>query len=424
MSVFQRTTLDNGLRLLTASLPQVASTTVFVFYAAGTRYETAETNGIAHFAEHMFFKGTERRPTARDIGMAIDGIGGEFNAFTGKEYTGYYVRCASEHQGIALDVLTDMLRHSKFEAEEIEREKGVIIEEMNMYFDTPRDYIGGVYDSLMYGDQPLGWDIIGRKETVRAATRETFLEYVDRWYKPSRTVVGIAGRLDAGTHSEVARLLGDLAPAETPPKAPLQPLPNGPGPHVRVFTKASDQAHLVLGVPSKPLDHPDRYILQILATVLGGGMSSRLFTEVRERRGLAYYVYAINHAYTDVGSLHSQAGVDINRIDEAVTTIVDELKRIVDEEVPADELEKAKNFAKGRFVLQLENPQGLILFGLRREVLEGSAIEPDEVLAAIDAVTAADVQRVAQEVVGSNALRLALIGPFEDAERFEKLLTV
>jgi predicted Zn-dependent peptidase len=193
---------------------------------------------------------------------------------------------------------------------------------------------------------------------------------------------------------------------------------------VRVFTKASDQAHLVLGVPSRPLDHPDRYILQILATVLGGGMSSRLFTEVRERRGLAYYVYAINHAYTDVGSLHSQAGVDINRIDEAVTTIVDELKRIVDEEVPADELEKAKNFAKGRFVLQLENPQGLILFGLRREVLEGSAIEPDEVLAAIDAVTAADVQRVAQEVVGSNALRLALIGPFEDAERFEKLLTV
>jgi predicted Zn-dependent peptidase len=317
-----------------------------------------------------------------------------------------------------------MLRYSKFEPEEIEREKGVIIEEMNMYFDTPRDYIGGVYDSLMYGDQPLGWDIIGRKETVRAATRETFHDYIDRWYKSSRAVVGIAGRLDDDTHSEVARLLGDLEPATTPPTPPLQPLPNGSGPHVKLHTKASDQAHLVLGVPSRPLDHPDRYVLQILATVLGGGMSSRLFTEVRERRGLAYYVYAINHAYTDVGSLHSQAGVDINRIDEAVTTIVGELKRIVDEEVPADELEKAKNFAKGRFVLQLENPQGLILFGLRREVLEGSAVEPDEVLAQIDAVTAADVQRVAQEVVGSNALRLALIGPFEDAERFEKLLAV
>jgi predicted Zn-dependent peptidase len=424
MSVFERTTLDNGLRLLTASLPQVASTTVFVFYAAGTRYETEETNGIAHFAEHMFFKGTERRPTARDIGMAIDGIGGEFNAFTGKEYTGYYVRCASEHQGIALDVLTDMLRYSKFESDEIEREKGVIIEEMNMYFDTPRDYIGGVYDQVLYGDQPLGWDIVGRKETVRAATRETFLDYIGRWYKPSRMVVGIAGRLDDNTRSEVERLLGDLAAAETPPRPPLQPLPNGSGPHARLHTKPSDQAHLAIGVPSRPLDHPDRYVLQVLATVLGGGMSSRLFTEVRERRGLAYYVFATNHSYTDAGSLHSQAGVDINRIDEAVTTILDELKRIVDEEVPADELEKAKNFAKGRFVLQLENPQGLILFGLRREVLEGRAVEPDQVLAAIDAVTAGDVQRVAREVLGSNALRLALIGPFEDAERFEKLLAV
>jgi predicted Zn-dependent peptidase len=424
MPVFERTTLDNGLRLLTASMPQVASTTCFIFLAAGSRYETAQTNGIAHFAEHMFFKGTERRPTARDIGMTIDGIGGEFNAFTGKEYTGYYVKCASEHQGIALDVLTDMLRHSKFEGEEIEREKGVIVEEMNMYFDTPRDYIGGVYDDLLYGDQPLGWDIIGRKETVRGATRETFLDYLARWYKPSRMVVGIAGKLDGDVRAQVEGLLGDLEPGQPAGPPPLQPLPNGSGPRVLVHTKQSDQSHLILGVPSRPLDHPDRYNLQVLATVLGGGMSSRLFTEVRERRGLAYYVYAINNSYTDAGSLYSQAGVDINRIDEAVTTIVDQLKRIVDEAVPADELEKAKNFAKGRFVLQLENPQGLILFGLRREVLEGEAVEPDEVLAAIDAVTTEDVQRVAQAVLGSNALRLALIGPFEDAERFEKLLAV
>jgi predicted Zn-dependent peptidase len=422
MPVFERTTLDNGLRVLTASMPQVASTTCFVFYAAGSRYETADTNGIAHFAEHMFFKGTERRPTARDIGVEIDGIGGEFNAFTGKEYTGYYVKCAAQHQNIALDVLTDMLRHSKFETDEIEREKGVIVEEMNMYFDTPRDYIGGVYDDLLYGDQPLGWDIIGRKETVRGATRETFFDYVGRWYKPSRMVVGIAGRLDADLRAQIERLLGDLEPGDSGGPPPLQPLPNGSGPRILVHTKQSDQAHLVLGVPSRPLDHPDRYNLQILATVLGGGMSSRLFTEVRERRGLAYYVYGVNHSYTDAGSLHAQAGVDINRIDEAVTTIADELKRIVDEPVPADEVEKAKNFAKGRFVLQLENPQGLILFGLRREVLEGAVIEPDEVLAAIDAVTPEDVQRVAQEVLGANALRLALIGPFDDAERFEKLL--
>src|SRR5213595_3628412 len=195
MPAFERTTLDNGLRLLTASMPQVASTTVFVFYAAGTRYETAETNGIAHFAEHMFFKGTENRPTARDIGSEIDGIGGEFNAFTGKEYTGYYVRCAGEHRAIALDVLVDMLRNSKFDPEEIEREKGVVIEEMNMYYDTPRDFISGVYEELLYGNQPLGWDIIGRRETIRSATPDSFRTYVEHWYRPSRMVVGVGGKI-------------------------------------------------------------------------------------------------------------------------------------------------------------------------------------------------------------------------------------
>ena len=184
MGVFERQTLPNGLRLLTAPMGHAQSVSCFIMLAAGSRYETPDTSGIAHFAEHMFFKGTEQRPTARDIGSEIDGIGGEFNAFTGKEYTGYYVRCAGEHRSIALDVLVDMLRHSKFDPEEIEREKGVIVEEMNMSFDTPRDYIGGVYDDLLYGDQPLGWDIIGRKETVRGATRETFLEYLARWYKP------------------------------------------------------------------------------------------------------------------------------------------------------------------------------------------------------------------------------------------------
>jgi predicted Zn-dependent peptidase len=191
---------------------------------------------------------------------------------------------------------------------------------------------------------------------------------------------------------------------------------------VKVFTKQSDQAHLVLGVPSYPLEHPDRYVLQVLSTVLGGGMSSRLFTEVRERRGLAYYVFGLNHSYTDTGSLYAQAGVDIKRIDEAVTTILGELRTIAAEAVPADELEKARNFSKGRFVLQLESPQGLILFGLRREVLEQCAPDLDEVLEGLNAVTGEDVQRVAQELIKDEQLRLALIGPFDDPEHFEKLL--
>ncbi|MDF2751051.1 MAG: peptidase protein, partial [Gaiellaceae bacterium] len=227
MGVFERRELSNGLRVLTAPLDHAQSVSCFVMLAAGSRYETAETNGIAHFAEHMFFKGTERRPTARDIAGEIDAIGGEFNAFTGKEYTGYYVRCAAETRDTALDVLVDMLRHSRFDAEEIEREKGVIVEEMNMYFDTPRDFIGGVYENLLYGDQPLGWDIIGRKETVRGATRETFTDYVGRWYRPDRMVVGVGGRIGEGLLPRLEELLGDLEPGETGAAAPVELPANG-----------------------------------------------------------------------------------------------------------------------------------------------------------------------------------------------------
>ena len=417
---YEKHTLENGVRIVLAPMPQAQSVTVALMYAAGSRYETRETNGIAHFAEHMFFKGTENRPSSRDIAGEIDAIGGEFNAFTGKEYTGYYVRAAAEHRDTALDVLVDMLRHSKFEAEEIEREKGVIIEEMNMYFDTPRDYIGGVYEDLLYGDQPLGWDIVGRKETVRAATRDMFMQYIDRWYKPERLVVGVGGKIDGDVLGAIQGHLGDLEPAETGEPDPASA--NANGSRVRVHTKQSDQAHIALGVPSYPITHPDRYALQLLATVLGGGMSSRLFIEVRERRGLAYYVFGTNHSYTDAGSLYAQAGVDINRIDDAVSTVAAELRRIADEAVPSDELEKARSFAKGRFVLQLETPHGLIMYGLRKEVLEGQTVDPKEVLAELDKVTGEDVQRVARDLIDDKRLRLALIGPFEDADRFEKLL--
>ncbi|MDX6399305.1 MAG: hypothetical protein QOJ43_2713 [Gaiellaceae bacterium] len=419
MGVFERFELGNGLRVLTAPMPHAQSVSCFVMLAAGSRYETKDTNGIAHFAEHMFFKGTERRPTARDIAGEIDAIGGEFNAFTGKEYTGYYVRCAADTRDVALDVLVDMLRNSRFDAEEIEREKGVIIEEMNMYFDTPRDFIGGVYESLLYDDQPLGWDIIGRKETVRGATRDTFTDYTGKWYVPNRMVVGVGGQLGDGLQQRLEELLGDMEARETGSPERVKPLENG---RVKVHTKASDQAHLILGVRSRPLVDPDRYVLQVLATVLGGGMSSRLFTEVRERRGLAYYVFGTNHSYTDAGSLYAQSGVDINRIDDAVTTIVEQFRLLAAEPVPSDELEKARNFAKGRFVLQLESPHGTIMFGLRREVLEGRAEEPQAVLDALDAVTAEDIQRVARDIVDEGPY-LSVIGPFDEAARFEKLLT-
>src|SRR3954449_11233106 len=413
MTVFQRDTLDNGLRVLTADLPYAQSVAVILMLAAGSRYESAESSGIAHFSEHMFFKGTEQRPSAKEIAGAIDAIGGEFNAFTGKEYTAYYVKCAAEHRDVALDVLVDMLRNSRFDPEEIDREKGVIVEEMNMYFDTPRDLIGGVYENLLYGDQPLGRDIIGTKESVRAATRETFTSFIDRWYRPERMVIGVGGRIGDDLTERLEELLGSIEPRETGMPEPAGAAPNGSP--VSVFNKQSDQAHIVLGARSYPLGHPDRFALQLVTTVLGGGMSSRLFTEVRERRGLAYYVFSTNASYIDAGSLYAQAGVDIQRIDDAVATTAAELRRMADEPVPAAELEKARAFAKGRFVLGIESPHGTIMYGLRREVLLGEAEEPEAMLEGLDAVTAEDIQRVAQDVVGKQ-LKLAVIGPFEDAE--------
>jgi predicted Zn-dependent peptidase len=419
MTVFQRDTLDNGLRVLTANLPHAQSVAVLIMLAAGSRYETAESSGIAHFSEHMFFKGTERRPSAREIAGAIDAIGGEFNAFTAKENTVYYVKCAAEHRDVALDVLVDMLRNSRFAEEEIEREKGVIAEEMNMYYDTPRDFIGGVYEQLLWGDQPLGRDIIGRRETVQGATRDTFMGYLGHWYRPSRMVLGVSGLIGEGLLERAQELLGDMADAETGEPEPAAAHSNG---RVIVHTKASEQAHVSLGVHSLPLDHPDRYALQLLATALGGGMSSRLFSEVRERRGLAYYVHGLNHSYTDAGTLFAQAGVDIKRIDDAVATIASELRKIAVEPLQAEELEKARNFAKGRFVLRLESPQGLMMFGLQKEVLERRLPDPEEVLRALDAVTSDDVARVAAELLTSERLRLAVIGPFDDVSRFEPLL--
>jgi len=421
MSVYERHTLSNGLRVLTAPLGHAQSVACYVMFAAGSRYENASNRGIAHFAEHMFFKGTERRPSARDIAMEVDSIGGEFNAFTSKEYTGYYIRCAGERRDQAFDVLADMLRNSKFDSEELEREKGVIIEEMNMYVDTPRDYIGSVYEELLFGSNPLGWETLGTKETIEGASRQTFLDYLGEWYRPSRMVVGCAGAVGDDLLAMLEGLVGDIPDGATgaPVAATIEQTTE---PRVRIHRKDSDQANVALGVPSYPVGHPDRYALQLLGTVLGTGMSSRLFLEVRERRGLAYYVFAFNNSFTDAGTLYAQAGVDLKRTEEAVKVIADEFKKLADEQVPADELEKARALAKGRFVLSTESPNGLLVSGLRREVLEGEAAEPTEILAGLDAVTAEDIQRVAQDVIGGSGLRCAVIGPFDDEEAFAALL--
>ena len=400
MSVYERHTLSNGLRVLTAPLDHAQSVACYIMLAAGSRYEDASNRGIAHFAEHMFFKGTERRPTARDISMDVDGMGGEFNAFTSKEYTGYYIRCAGEQRDTALDVLVDMVRNSKFDPEELEREKGVIVEEMNMYFDTPRDYVGSVYEELLFGSNPLGWETLGTRDTMKAATRKTFIDYLEHWYTPQRMVVGVAGMVGDDLIPRLEELLGDLA--ATAPARPCRPSCHArPGRACASTTRTPTRRTSASACRATRSSHPDRYALQLLGTVLGSGMSSRLFLEVRERRGLAYYIFALEqlvHRRRDARLAGRRRPEPRGRGREGDRRAVPQL---ADERVPADELEKARALAKGRFVLQTESPNGLLLFGLRREVLEGGAVEPEELLAGLDAVTADDIQRVAQDVIGS-----------------------
>jgi predicted Zn-dependent peptidase len=417
--MFETRTLKNGTRLLLAEQPEAQSAAAMIMFSAGSRYEVPEEAGIAHFAEHLFFKGTERRPTARDISFEVDGMGADFNAFTGKEYTGYYIKCTRDQTGQALDVLADMLFHSRFDPEEIEREKGVIIEEMNMYSDTPMQYLPDVYDGMFFGDTPLGRPIIGNKESIRGATRDTFTGYLDRWYAPERTFVGLGGGLEPSAIAAAEELFGARPAFDT---SDYERYAAGERPRVKLHTKESDQFHLRIGGDGLPIGHPDRYAVQLATTVLGGGMSSRLFSEVRERRGLAYYVFAQHGQYLDTGSLFTQAGVDLARADEAVKTILAELRRMRDEPVPAEELAKAKSYVRGRLVLGLEDPRSIVSFGLRGLVLEGRSREVTEVLEGLTAVTAEDIQRVSGELLRPEALRFAAIGPVDDPSRFEALL--
>jgi predicted Zn-dependent peptidase len=291
-----------------------------------------------------------------------------------------------------------------------------------MYVDTPRDHVDSVYETLLFGDQPLGWDIIGTKETIKAAGRQTFLDYLDGWYTPRRMVVGAAGAVNGDFLSEVEEKFGHIEDRPSGDMAPAEFVQIEP--RVLLETRDSDQAHLRLGVRGIQTDSPDRYAMQVLTAVLGGGMSSRLFIEVRERLGLAYYVYGYHQSYADTGTLFSQAGVDIERIDKAVATIVAEFGKMASERVPDDELRRCKNYLKGRMVLQLEDPKGLLMFGLRREVLEDRVAEIDEVLDGVEAVTAEDIQRVARQVIVNDGLNFGLVGPFDDEERFRKLLQV
>ncbi len=423
---YQRQVLPKGLRLLTIPMPGVQSVTVMLMVGAGSRYEEKEINGLSHFLEHMAFKGTVKRPTALSISSIIDGIGGEFNAFTSKDHTGYYIKAATKHLPLLIDVLSDMLLHSKFDPQEIEKERGVIIEEINMYEDTPIRRIGDLYENLLYGDTKLGRDIAGRKEVIKRVKREDFLSYIDRFYRASNTIVAVAGGIDKIPNYKlqilnlVEKYLGAWNGRKVEEIERVDDRQKEPG--LLVKYKDTQQAHLCLGFRSYSLTDPRRFALSVFTSILGGGMSSRLFIEVRERRGLAYYVRSNNEQYEDVGNFVTQAGVDTVRIEDAIKVMLEEFAKIREEKVSEEELIKAKEYVKGRFTLELEDSRNVAAFFASEELLENEVLTPEMIMKKIDAVTVEDVLEVGKDIVRQNTLNLAIIGPYKGEERFRKLV--
>ncbi len=416
-------TLASGLRLVVVPMPATKTATVFVLVGTGSKYEAKDINGISHFLEHMMFKGTEKRPGTMDIARELDSIGAEYNAFTGKEYTGYYAKASAEKLAITMDVVFDIFLNSKLSEEEITIEKGVIVEEINMYRDLPQRYVGEIFEKLLYGDQPAGWEIAGEKEIVTALKRDQFVEYFNSHYVAENTIVAVAGSVDPEEvknkvenyfkNIRHGKLIGKLAVNEKQEE-----------PNLIVSYKKTDQTHFVLGFRAFDMFDDRKYALGVLAKILGGGMSSRLFYEVRERRGLAYYVRAEINPYTDSGYLSISAGVNNEKALEAVKVILDEVKKVKVDNITEKELQQAKDNAEGSMALGLEHSDGVAMSYADSVLFHKKVLTPEEELDRIKRVTLEDIHLVARDVFENKKLNFALIGPFQDEEPFKKILNL
>jgi predicted Zn-dependent peptidase len=420
---YNKKVLPNGLRVLTIPMPSLESVTVLVMVNAGSRYETKNISGIAHFLEHMAFKGTERRPSAIDISSIVDGMGGECNAFTSKESVGYYIKSATQRMETSIDLLSDMLLHSKLDSAEIDKERGVIMEEINMYEDLPMRKIGDIYEQLLYGDTPMGWDIAGEKENINTIKREDFMNYMSQLYSADNMTVVIAGGFDEAR--AIATVDQYFSPMKTFKIKDYEKIvENQTQPSSLIRTKKTEQIHVAIGFRTVSLKSPKKYPLSVLAAILGGGMSSRLFHEVREKRGLAYYIRTHQDEYADAGTIVSTAGVDPKRVIDAIQVMMEEYRKVSNGEMQLadEELKKAKEYLKGHMVLDLEDSRSVAGFYAHQELLEDKVENPDEILAQLEAVTKEDVENVGKEFFKNEGLNLALIGNFEDRQKIDELL--
>ncbi len=419
--MFTKTVLKNGMRVLLVSRPSNPAATVLLLVGAGSEYETKKINGISHFLEHLVFKGTVGRPQPGDIAREMESLGAEYNAFTGQESTMYYAKAEKHKLSKIMDLVADMYLNPVFNAQEIEKERGVIIEEINMYEDTPTRRVHELFTRLMYGDQPAGWDIAGEKEIVRKITREDIIQYRSRLYVPSATVLVVSGSFNQrAVMRQVQQLFGKV-PAR-PAVRKSRPVEKQSRPKLLVKFKDLQQSHLVLGVRAFGIKDPRRYPLRVLGEVLGGGMSSRLFVRVREQLGAAYYVRADEEILADHGYATVSAGVDVQKIELVIKVILEEMARLKKELVPASELQKAKDHMLGNMILGLETSDDLAGFYGGQEIMSRKPLEIEAIVRRVNAVKAEDIRDLARTLFVDPKLNLAVIGPYKKPQPFRKLL--
>lgn len=434
---FDKTTLSNGLRVITAPMSAMESATVQILIGSGSRNEEVNKQGLAHFLEHMVFKGTKKYPTSAVISAAVDGIGGEINASTGKERTGYYIKAWERYLSLAFDILSQFISAPILKEREIEKEKGVIIEEIAMYEDLPMYKAPYLFEELLFDKTSLGWDTAGTPETVRSMEKEDFAGFIADHYQPKNMVLSVAGKFEREAVLELAeKYFGKLKSGNQATRKPDSQVtrqsdnlktrqPENPSrkPEIRMVNKKTEQAHIVLGVRGNRLGHPDRYKEAVLASILGGGMSSWLWNEIREKRGLAYYVRCDIDHYKDTGYVAARAGVKLDSVEEAIEVILAQFNKIATPgKVKDRELTKAKEYLKGRLALGLEDTHSVSEFFGDQELFEEEVRTVEQVMAGIDAVTLGDLHKLANDFFKASKLNLAVVGPYTDTVKFQKLL--
>jgi predicted Zn-dependent peptidase len=420
-TLYRLTRLPSGVRVITAPMRERASASVTLMFGVGSRHEPPERGGISHFVEHMLFKGGRRYPTAKAISETIEGVGGVLNAATDRELTMLWAKVPADRLGLAVEVLGDMAFHSVFDPAELVKERQVVIEELRMYRDNPQDYVGTLFDEVMWPDHPLGRDVAGTEETVRTFERDDCLRHLDEHYHSESVVVSVAGAVEHDAVVElVAAAVGRWGDGARPPAMPARPAPAGS--EMRVLNRRTEQANLMIGARAPGYLDRERYALDVLNIVLGEGMSSRLFLELRENRGLVYDVHSFTVKLSDSGALGIGLGCEPRQARRALEAAVAELRRLAEEPVGDEELGRAREYARGRLLLQLEGTNSMGSYLGQQELLCGEVLLPETVVERVDAVTAEEVRRLAGRVL-AGGLRGAVIGPFRDAEKFMTALT-